>query len=225
MDVLASDRDTIRPITEWVRAIGLGRTEYVHGRTEVGKAKASSNEFLALLEPIRDALYRYARKTAWQADQAPDILQEAVMTAWREFGRFERGTNFKAWMFRILINSIYRLNKRTARQRAASLDEASMDVSIAMEREDKWSMLLDSPQQLAESLDERLVQALDRLATDERQCLLLRLLEGFSYKEIAAMLEIPIGTVMSHVHRARGKLRERLSDLAIEEGLLPEGAL
>jgi len=185
----------------------------------VGRAKASS-EFLALLEPIRDALYRYARQMTWRADQAPDILQEAVMTAWREFGRFERGTNFKAWMFRILINTIYRLNKRTARQRAASLDEASMDVSMVMEREDTWSMLLDSPERLAELLDERLVQALDRLGADERQCLLLRLLEGFSYKEIAAMLEIPMGTVMSHVHRARGKLRERLSGLAVEQGLL-----
>ncbi len=186
----------------------------------MGRTGTSSHEFLALLEPIRDGLYRYARQMAWQSDQAPDILQEAVMTAWREFGRFERNTNFKAWMFRILINTIYRLNKRVARHRAASLDEASMDASVVMEREDTWSMLLDSPERLTELLDERLVQALDRLGADERQCLLLRLLEGFSYKEIAAMLEIPMGTVMSHVHRGRRKLRERLSGLAMEEGVL-----
>lgn len=186
----------------------------------MGKRKPLSKAFIELLEPLRDSLYRYAKRMAWDDDQVADIVQEAVMTAWREFGRFEQETNFKAWMFKILINTIYRLNKRVVRQRTATLDESSPDLSMTLERENTWASLLESPERVMQLLDERLVQALDRLGADERQCLLLRILEGFSYKEIASMMDIPLGTVMSHVHRARAKLRERLSTLAIEYGLI-----
>lgn len=186
------------------------------------RRKPSSKEFLDLLEPLRDSLYRYARRMAWDGEQVADIVQEAVMTAWREFARFRPGTNFKAWMFKILINTLYRLNKRVARRREATLDETHMDLHATLEREDTWAGLLENPDRLRQLLDERLVHALDRLGHDERQSLLLRLLEGFSYKEIAATLEIPLGTVMSHVHRARAKLREQLSTLAVEQGLTRE---
>ncbi|MCG8403867.1 MAG: sigma-70 family RNA polymerase sigma factor [Phycisphaerales bacterium] len=186
----------------------------------MGKRKSSSKAFLDLLEPLGDSLYRYAKRMAWDDDLVADIVQEAVMTGWREFGRFERNTNFKAWMFKILINTIYRLNKRAARQRVATLDESNPDSSLMLERENTWASLLENPERLMQLLDERLVHALDRLATDERQCLLLRILEGFSYKEIASMMEIPLGTVMSHVHRARAKLRERLAALALEHGFI-----
>jgi len=187
-------------------------------------AQRSAAEFLDLLEPIRDSVYRYAARMAWGDSQAGDIVQEAVMTAWREFDRYEANTNFKAWMFRILINSIYRLNKRVARHAGPQLDDVHQDLHVTMEREEAWSALLDGPEQLREMLDDRLVAALDRLGDDERQCLLLRLLEGFSYKEISAMLGMPMGTAMSHVHRARLKLREELASLAIEHGLLRESA-
>jgi RNA polymerase sigma-70 factor (ECF subfamily) len=69
-------------------------------------------------------------------------------------------------------------------------------------------------------LDDRLVAALNTVPTEPRHCLMLRLLEGFSYRDIAEMLDIPIGTVMSHVHRARMKLREQLAELAAEHGLV-----
>ena len=187
-------------------------------------AQRSAAEFLDLLEPIRDSVQRYAARMAWGDSQVNDIVQEAVMTAWREFERFEANTNFKAWMFRILINTIYRLNKRVARHSGPQLDDAHQDLHATMEREEAWNALLDSPEQLREMLDDRLVVALDRLGDDERQCLLLRLLEGFSYKEISAMLDIPMGTAMSHVHRARLKLREELASLAVEHGLLKESA-
>ncbi len=188
------------------------------------KRKPSSKEFLDLLEPIRDSLYRYTGRMAWDREQVGDIVQEAVMVAWREFGRFQPGTNFKAWMFKILINTLYRLNKKVARRREAPLDETRIELHAVLEREDTWASLLDNPDRLRQILDDRLAHALDRLGLDERECLLLRLLEGFSYKEIAAALEIPLGTAMSHVHRARAKLREQLSALAIEHGLIKENA-
>lgn len=138
------------------------------------------------------------------------------MTAWREFGRFQRDTNFKAWMFRILINTSFRLNKRFARRPTTSLDESALDLQATMEREGAWASLLESPERLRELMDERLVAAIDDLGANERECLLLRVIEDFSYKEIAAMLNMPMGTVMSHVHRGRTKLRERLATMAVE---------
>lgn len=182
----------------------------------------SSKAFLELLEPVRDALHRHARRAVWLDDQVADVLQEAIMTAWREFRRFEIGTNFRAWTFQILINTVYRFNKRMARQKEVGLDDAPLDSYAALEREETWSSLVHKPEMLRQLLDDRLVQSLDRLGSDERQCLLLRLLDGFSYKEIGTMLNMPLGTAMSHVHRARMKLREELASLAVEQGLIRE---
>ncbi len=155
---------------------------------------------------------------AWRDDLAGDILQEAILTAWREFPRFEPSTNFRAWLFRILTNTIYRLNKKVGRE--VSIEENHLDPRETMEREDTWGWLLEDPDQLMQLLDDRLIEALKRLGTDERQCLLLRSLEEFSYKEIAEMLAISLGTVMSHIHRGRIKLRESLTGLALEQGYL-----
>ena len=74
-------------------------------------------DFLALLEPVKASIERYALRSAWNREQAQDIVQEAVMTAWREFRRFEPGTDFRAWLFSILVNTIYSFNKRTSRDR------------------------------------------------------------------------------------------------------------
>lgn len=151
-----------------------------------------------------------------------DIVQETCMTAWREFGRFERGTNFRAWMFQILVNTVFSLNKRARRRREIPLEEAAGDLHTVLEREEAWSHVLERPDTLMDLLDDRLVRSLGQLGSDERQCFLLRLLPGFAYKEIAAMLNIPLGTAMSHVHRARMKLRENLASLALERGLIKE---
>jgi RNA polymerase sigma-70 factor (ECF subfamily) len=89
-----------------------------------------------------------------------------------------------------------------------------------LERESAWASVLEDPARILESLDERLAGAIGELRNDERQCLLLRLVEGFAYKEISSLLSMPMGTVMSHVHRARIKLREQLADLAVEQRLV-----
>lgn len=187
----------------------------------MGRRKPSK-DFLELLEPIKDSLHGYAHRAVWRKDQVADVVQETFMTGWREFKRFQLGTNFRAWMFQILVNTVFRFNKRTDRRREVSLEETQCDLHAALEREGAWSELLERPDMLMQLLDERLVHSLERLGTDERQCFLLRLLEGFSYKEIASMLSIPLGTVMSHVHRARMKLREELAALAVEHGFIKE---
>lgn len=184
--------------------------------------KMSTREFVELLEGVKDALYRHALRMSWNKDQAADVVQEAVMIAWRELHRFERGTNFKAWIFRILINTTYRFNKRHRNLRERSFEETEQDFEQQLEREDTWARLRQNPALLRDLLDERLALALDDLRDEERQCLLLRLVDGFTYREIAEMLGMPLGTVMSHVHRARMNLRERLATLASEYGLVEE---
>ena len=181
-----------------------------------------AQEFMALLEPIKTSVERYALRSAWDREAAHDIVQEAVMIAWREFHRFERGTDFRAWVFRILVNSIYSFNKKTSRNRKHGSALPVDDLDGVMARESAWASVLEEPARIMESLDDRLMSAVRQLSVDEQQCLLLRLLEGFSYKEIASYLSMPMGTVMSHVHRARKKLRERVAALAVEHGLVRE---
>jgi RNA polymerase sigma-70 factor (ECF subfamily) len=187
------------------------------------KHTRDSEAFLAQLEPLRHQLYGYACRALNQAETVPDALQEVVLTAWREFPRFVPGTNFRAWVFRIMVNTVFNFNKRGARERIVSDADAALDVEAILEHEAEWALILEDPGRLRELLDERLVHALDALGANERQCLLLCLFQGFSYKEIAGMLDIPLGTVMSHVHRARMKLRERLASLAIEHRYASEG--
>jgi RNA polymerase sigma-70 factor (ECF subfamily) len=174
----------------------------------------NANHFLRMLEPLRDALYRFALRNVWSKDQAGDAVQEAVLVAWSQFDKFAQGTNFRAWMFRILLHTLYRLNRKFGRGRRGE----SVDGEALAAPPPGWASILENPQRVFEDLDERLTGAIAELGDTERQCLLLRLLEDFSYREIADMLDLPVGTVMSHVYRARLKLRAKLTDLAAEEG-------
>lgn len=212
-------------ISRWMRK---GRFEMVRNMAHEPTNKQSAGstdvarQFLVLLEPHKESIARYALRNAWNREQAQDIVQEAVMTAWREYHRFEQGTDFRAWIFRILVNTIYSFNKKTSRENRHSSSIPIEDRDDVLQRNNAWSSVLEEPERILESLDDRLVSAIAKLSTDERQCLMLRLLEGFSYKEISAFLCKPMGTVMSLVHRARMKLRDRLADLAVEHRLVLE---
>lgn len=182
-----------------------------------------SAAFLAQLEPLRHQLYAFGRRALNRVDRLADLLQEVVLTAWQEYPRFTPGTNFRAWMFRIMVNTVFTFNKRDARERASGRGDAPIDVEASLERESEWALVLEDPGRLRELLDERVVQALDALGESERACFLLGVLHGFSYREIAGILHLPLGTVMSHIHRARMKLRERLAALAVERRYVVEG--
>ncbi|MBK8915360.1 MAG: sigma-70 family RNA polymerase sigma factor [Phycisphaerales bacterium] len=187
------------------------------------KQKRDSAAFLAELEPLRHQLYGYARRALNRPEAITDALQEVVLTAWREYPRFVRGTNFRAWVFRIMVNTVFNFNKRGTREQTVPDVNAVLDAATVLEHETEWSLILDDPQRLRELLDERLVHAIDALGENERQCFLLCLFQGFSYKEVSGMLGLPLGTVMSHIHRARMKLRERLATLAVERRYVSEG--
>ena len=168
-----------------------------------------------------DALYRTAlRMTRSEAD-AEDLVQETYIRAFRFREQFTLGTNMKAWLFRILTNTFINTYRRKSAQPEVTdlegVDEFSLYRRMADDR-----AASSSPDPEAELLkgvvDTEVTDALEELPEKFRTTVLLDV-EGFSYKEIAEMLGIPIGTVMSRLHRGRKFLQKRLYDLARERGI------
>ena len=181
----------------------------------------ASDEFEAEALRHLDALYRTAlRMTRSEAD-AEDLVQETYIRAFRFRDQFTLGTNMKAWLFRILTNTfINTYRRKTAQPEVTDLDgidEFSLYRRMADDR-----AASSSPDPEAELLktvvDTEVTDALEELPEKFRTTVLLDV-EGFSYKEIAEMLSIPIGTVMSRLHRGRKFLQKRLYDLARERGI------
>ena len=181
----------------------------------------AKDEFEAEALRHLDALYRTAlRMTRSEAD-AEDLVQETYIRAFRFRDQFTLGTNMKAWLFRILTNTFINTYRRKSAQPEVTdlegVDEFSLYRRMADDR-----AASSSPDPEAELLkgvvDTEVTDALEELPEKFRTTVLLDV-EGFSYKEIAEMLGIPIGTVMSRLHRGRKFLQKRLYDLARERGI------
>jgi RNA polymerase sigma-70 factor (ECF subfamily) len=153
-----------------------------------------------------DALYRTAVRLTRNPAAAEDLVQDTFLKAFRAADRFERGTNLRAWLFTILMNSFRN------RQRDSVRDVVDVD-SEAVERAEVRPEHGATPEQLLlrDTLDADLQQALDALPDAFRQAVWLRDVEEFSYGDIASMLGVPVGTVMSRISRGRRLLFERLS--------------
>ncbi len=164
---------------------------------------ANPELFEQLAMPLFDSLYNFARWLAADRDEAEDLVQETYAKALRGFASFEQGTNFRAWMFRILRNTF--LTSRTGLKASATVpldDEDGPHNPVAS----------DTPESiLLQNLDQEAVQqAIAELPVAHREVLLCEV-EEMSYREIAESLSIPIGTVMSRISRARGALRAILA--------------
>lgn len=153
-----------------------------------------------------DALYRTALRLTRQPAEAEDLVQETYLKAFRQEGRFTRGSNLKAWLFTILMNTFRN------RQRDAARDVVEVDSNV-VERAELRPEHGATPEELLlrDTLDTDLQQALDALPDAFRQAVWLRDVEEFSYADIASMLGIPPGTVMSRISRGRRLLFERLT--------------
>jgi len=168
-----------------------------------------------------DALYRTAlRMTRSEAD-AEDLVQETYIRAFRFRDQFTPGTNLKAWLFRILTNTFINSYRRRQSQpeftELADVDEFSLYKRMSDLRASSASG--DPEREFLDGLvDSEVKDALTELPEKFRQVVLLDV-EGFSYKEIAEMLDIPIGTVMSRLHRGRKFLQKRLLDVAQQRGI------
>lgn len=178
-------------------------------------------EFERLLEPHRLALYNSALRLTCHQEDAEDLLQEVIVRAYTSFHQFQRGTNFKAWLFRILTN-IY-INEYRRRMRAPTL--VAME-EVAWEVESEWSQERADPSTLPEDtllskvLDEEVETALRELPEEFRMVVILADLQEFSYQEIARILRIPIGTVRSRLFRGRRQLQMKLEAYARQRGFL-----
>ncbi len=158
------------------------------------------SQFEALIIPHAPALLRFARRLSGSATVAEDLVQDALLRAWRSVDTVRNHANPKAWVFRILLNTWYSEGRRrSARPVEAPLAEAAR-VGQA------------SPGDTSE-----MMQALGRLPEEQRSVLLLTVVEGFTGQEVAGMLDIPAGTVMSRVSRARAAMRASLSEEAAGE--------
>ena len=151
-------------------------------------------EFERLALPQSPHLLRFALRLTQNRPLAEDLVQETLLLAWRGFPKFEPGSNVRAWLFRILINALYSQNRKG--RTAPPLLALRSDVRSA-------------EGSLSDAFE--VTQALDRLPSDQRTALLLAVVEGFTCREIAEILAVPIGTVMSRLSRAREAMREALA--------------
>ncbi len=169
---------------------------------------SSTEGFAELAMPLFDSLYNFARWLAKNDADAEDLVQETYAKALKGFGSFQPGTNFRAWIFRILRNTFLTSRAGLRAAPTVSLDDGPEAPPAAVCYETPESILLDRAAQ------ERLQRALEALPVIFREVILLADVEEMSYHEIAETLSIPIGTVMSRLSRARGALRQTLREEA-----------
>ena len=169
------------------------------------------------LMPVIDPLYNFAYRLTLDEDDANDLVQETYLKAYRFFDYFEQGTNAKAWLFRILKNSFINDFRKKSKQ-PAKVDYSeiegyynSEDVDAESEGGTTSDMRTQSVQDL---IGDEVASALNSLPVDFRTVIILCDLEGFTYEEMAKILDIPIGTVRSRLHRARNFLKEKLEKYA-----------
>jgi RNA polymerase sigma-70 factor (ECF subfamily) len=165
-------------------------------------------------------LYSAALRMTRNPADAEDVVQETFLKAYRAYGTFTAGTNLKAWLYRILTNTY--INKyRKQQRRPSEVELGELQDIYLFKRVGEHSGASRSAEEdmLDEFVDEDIIEALESLPDNFRMPVLLADVEGFSYKEIAEMLDIPIGTVMSRLHRGRKALQRKLWNVAEARGL------
>ena len=182
-------------------------------------------DFEAAAMPFVDSLYNTAYRMTRNAEDAEDLVQEAYLKAYKYYDKFQEGTNFKAWLFKILKNTFIN-NYRRRQSRPPQSDFAEIEESFETQVSEEVKRRIKSPEEelLEDVLDEDVQRALDDLPTDYRMAVVLADLEGFSYKEIAEILELPVGTVMSRLYRGRKLLEESMLRYARDHGYLRDDA-
>lgn len=170
--------------------------------------KVESGEFEAVALPHLNDLYRTAVHLVRDRTEAHDLVQEAYLQAWKALHRFEPGTNCRAWLFKILINEVRQYRRRWFNTKTVPEGEQSFEETLAFE-----------PRFPEDIQDEDVLAALDEVPTEFREVVLLADVQEFSYKEIAEMIGIPVGTVMSRLSRGRKQLRIKLADYASANGV------
>ncbi len=188
------------------------------GRTTLSQLPLEGNRSLTRGSPLADFeaeamphlndLFRTARKVLGDPARAEDVVQDVYLQAWKSFSGFEPGTNCKAWLFKILFHSINHYRRKWFKLHLLGDKEEFLQETLA------WTPPV--PEELS---DEEVLAALDSIPSDFKSVVLLADVQEFAYKEVAGILGIPIGTVMSRLSRGRKLLRQQLAGVARSYGI------
>lgn len=186
---------------------------------EAPRTTMTDSDFATAVNENIDALYRGALRMTSNPQEAEDLVQETFLRAYRFRHQFQPGTNFRAWLFKIQTN-LFRSRYRKLWNNNQSLDDTEEFYLYQHLGPD----VVAAPDPSAEVLDkigvEEVRKAIEDLPVAYRAAVLLTDVEGFSYKETAEILEVPVGTVMSRLHRGRQRLQQRLYEYARDAGVV-----
>lgn len=182
-------------------------------RPETSLSEDEVDLFARLLAAHQDKLYRVAYRMAGHHEDAQDLLQDALLEAYRSFKKFQRGSYFDKWLYRIMTNTF--IDRQRHKKRVGVVE--SLDAPLPGETESAGRDIPDwtdepSKRVLEDKFDEPVQKALDALPPEFRMVLILSDVEEFSYEEISEMMDTPIGTVRSRLHRARAMMRQKLTN-------------
>ncbi len=188
----------------------------------VSLSEEDKRRFQADALPLLDSLYGAALRMTRNPADAEDLVQETMLRAYRAFDRFEPGTNLKAWLFRILTNAYINVYRKRQREPQKIPLEEVEDFDLYQELKNHDPQFSETPESIVlDSLvDSDITDAIDDLPEQFRLAVVLSDIEGFSYAEMAEIMDVPLGTVMSRLHRGRKALQKRLWDLARERGIV-----
>ena len=186
---------------------------------------SSQEQFTSDAMQYAPQLFSTALRMTRNRSDAEDLVQETYIKGWRSFHTFQEGTNLRAWLFRIMTNTY--INKYNAQKRKGTEVELDDVEELFLYKRlgsiDQSQLSSSAEDQMLELFtDDEVKNALEELPEDFRMPVLLSDVDGFSYKEISEMLDIPIGTVMSRLHRGRKAMQKMLYEYARERGLIVE---